>query len=94
MPGRVIFRVHAIRRMFERGIGVDEAVQAIAAGETIESYPEDTPFPSRLILAWVGGDPLHVVIADNQADGETIVITAYRPEPGVWDAGFRKRGKS
>jgi hypothetical protein len=91
MPARVIFRVHALRRMFERNIGVDEIVEAIEAGETIESYPEDTPCPSRLILAWVGGQPLHVVVADSQAGGEVIVITTYRPEPGAWNADFRKR---
>ena len=93
MPAHLIFRVHALRRMFERSIIVDEVVQAIETGETIASYPDDTPYPSRLLLAWVGGRPLHVVVADNQAGDEMVVITVYQPEPGSWDAGFRRRTK-
>jgi len=45
----------------------------------IEEYPDDTPYPSRLILGWNGTKPLHVVIADNNEDKETIIITAYEP---------------
>ncbi len=94
MPARVVFRVHALRRMFERNIGVDDVIESIEVGETIESYPDDSPYPSRLVLAWLSGQPLHVVLADNQAGGEIIVITVYRPYPGAWTADFRKRSNS
>ena len=33
---RLIFRVHAVRRMFERGISTDEVRTVIAQGEMIE----------------------------------------------------------
>ena len=56
-----------MRRMFERSIGVSDVMQAIEAGETIEDYPDDTPYPSRLVLARIAGQPLHIVVADNEA---------------------------
>jgi hypothetical protein len=63
----------------------------LTAGEAIEEYPDDTPYPSRLVLGWVGSRPLHVVAADNPEDEDTIVITVYEPEPNQWEAGFRRR---
>jgi len=50
MADKLIFRVHALRRMFEPGIAVDEVRAALDTGETIEQYLEDTPYPSRLVL--------------------------------------------
>jgi hypothetical protein len=47
---RLIFRVHAIQRMFQRRISEEEVKQVVATGEAIETYPTDKPFPSRLIL--------------------------------------------
>jgi hypothetical protein len=35
--------------------------------------------------------PLHVVAAYNDADGETIVITVYEPDPALWSDDFRRR---
>ena len=42
-------------------------------------------------LGWVGSSPLHVVVADNIAEDEVIVITTYQPEPALWSDGFRRR---
>jgi hypothetical protein len=77
--------------MFERGISSEEVRHVLETGSTIESYPEDLPYPSRLVLGFVGQRPLHVVVADDEKEGQTIVITAYEPEPGSWDETFRKR---
>jgi hypothetical protein len=60
-------------------------------GDTIEDYPDDTPYPSRLVLGWVGARPLHVVLADNAATREIIVITVYEPDRVRWDAAFKRR---
>jgi len=46
----LVFRVHAIQRMFQRRISKDEVRQVVVTGVTVESYPTDKPFPSRLIL--------------------------------------------
>lgn len=90
---KLVFRVHAVRRMFERKISVANVRDVIEKGEMIESYPDDVPYPSRLLLGWRGARPLHVVVADNAAARETVVITAYEPDPALWDETFRQRRK-
>lgn len=90
-PAKVVLRLHAEHRMFARSIKTADVEAVLAGGETIEDYASDTPYPSRLVLGWVRGRPLHVVAAENQKDGETIVITAYEPDPAQWNAGFKRR---
>ena len=88
---RLVFRVHAIQRMFQRGISEGEVKQVVAVGETIETYPDDKPFPSRLMLGWNGSRPVHVVVADNVAAQEAIIITVYQPDVEEWEADCRRR---
>ena len=70
---RLVFRVHAIQRMALRDISEAEVRAVLTTGEAIEEYPDDTPFPSRLVLGWVGSRPLHVVAADNPEEEDTEV---------------------
>lgn len=91
---RVAFRIHAIKRMFQRRVSVADVKRVLETGETIESYPDDTPHPSRLMLGWIGSRPLHVVVADNPQGQESIVITVYEPDPSEWEPGFRRRRRS
>ena len=90
---RLVFRVHAIQRMFQRGIGEPAVRQVISTGEIIEDYPDDTPYPSRLVLGWHGRRPLHVVVADNADHKENIVITVYEPDLTEWESDFKTRRK-
>ena len=87
----LVFRVHAIQRMFRRRISEGDVGQVLAKGEVVEEYPNDTPYPSRLVLGWCGARPIHVVVADNAEAKETIVITVYEPDTAQWEPGFRKR---
>jgi hypothetical protein len=77
--------------MFQRRISDQEVRHVIETGETIETYPEDSPYPSRLVLGWYGLRPLHVVVADNAMEQETIVITVYESSQDQWEEGFRRR---
>lgn len=89
---KVTYRVHAVSRMFERGIAEAEVRKVLSEGEEIATYPEEAPYPSRLLLGWRGAAlPLHVVAAYNAQDDEQIVITVYEPDPALWDDGFRRR---
>jgi hypothetical protein len=88
---RLIFRVHAVQRMFQRGITEMDVRQVLESGEVIEDYPDDQPYPSRLILGWCGSRPVHIVAADNHEARTTIVITAYEPDPDRWESGFKRR---
>ena len=87
----VVFRVHALQRMFERGVNETDVRHVLQAGSTIESYPDDTPYPSRLVLGWCGSRPVHVVAADNAAEQEIVIITVYEPDSTMWESGFTKR---
>jgi len=39
------FRLHAVQRMFERKISVEEVRYVLETCEVIDDYPEDTPTP-------------------------------------------------
>jgi hypothetical protein len=80
--------------MFERRISEADVRQVLQHGETIELYPNDTPYPSRLVLGMINDSPLHMVAAYNGADDETIVITVYHPDPALWSADFRTRRRA
>jgi len=87
------YRVHALLRMAERRISPEDVREILASGETIESYPEDRPYPSRLVLGYPGGRPLHLVAADADDLNRTIIVTVYEPDPELWDPTFRRRTK-
>ena len=90
---RLVFRAHAIRRMFERRIGVADVRAIVERGEVIENRPDDPPYASRLLLGAVQGRPLHVVVAEDAAAASTIVVTVYEPDPALWRPGFKRRRK-
>lgn len=91
--GRLVFRVHALRRMSTRAISEADVRDILENGEQIEDYPQGEPYPSRLVLGWVESRPVHVVVAEDGAEDETIVVTVYEPEPDRWKDGFRRRRK-
>ena len=89
--GHLVFRPHAIQRMFERGISTSQVRLALEEGQVIEDYPDDMPYPSRLVLGWHESRPIHVVAARNDEENETIVITVYEPDPDKWEPDFKGR---
>jgi len=88
---RVIFSGHGIQRMFQRGIGRNAVLAVLSSGEAITDYPDDEPYPSRLLLGWVDGRPLHVVAAYDPETETCIVVTAYEPSASLWAADFKTR---
>jgi len=88
---KITYRLHAVQRMFERKVSAEEVRYVLEIGEVIEEYPDDTPYPSCLILGSYKGRLIHVVAANNCLDEEIIVITVYEPDPSEWDLECRKR---
>ena len=82
---KLVFRQHAIRRMFARGISAHDVATVLTERKAIEDYPEDMPYPSRFVTGSVNARSLHVVVADNEPDGERIVVTVYEPDPARWE---------
>jgi hypothetical protein len=91
MNPRLLFRVHAVQRMFERNVSVKNVSQALQSGEMIEDYSSEMPEPSRLVLGYQGKRPFHVVTSENTDNNETTVITVYLPDPQKWTKDFRTR---
>ena len=90
---QIIFRIHAIERMFERRITEGNVRQVLQLGEMIEDYSDEMIYPGGLMLGKHGKRPLHVVVAENTADNEAIVITAYEPDPMQWKSNSKDRKK-
>jgi hypothetical protein len=86
-----IYRVHAIERMFERKIDINDIQAALENGETIENYVDETGYPGRLILIRRGNRALHVVTAYDVSEDENIIITGYRPDLEHWAKDFKRR---
>ena len=77
--------------MFERRVSEVDVEHVLATGEVIVAYPDDTPYPIRLLLGHVGTRPLHVVVADDVEGDRTVIVTAYEPDPALWSHDFRRR---
>jgi hypothetical protein len=88
---RLLFRVHAIQRMVERGITVKQVRRVWQMGETIEDYSSSMPEPGRLILGSEGRLPIHLVISEAPNIDVATVITVYNPDPDQWKPGFKAR---
>jgi len=77
--------------MFERGIQTNTVRSVIESGEVIGNYPDDKPFPSFLLLGWIGGRPVHVVMAIDYSSKQCYVITVYVPDLDIWHPDFRTK---
>ena len=90
----VVFSGHAVRRMFERAIARDDVLHVIQTGETVAEYRDDKPYPSRLLLGFVNGRPVHVVLSLDPTSVTCHVITVYDPERKLWNDDFKRRRSS
>ena len=88
---RVMFSGHAIRQMFNRGLKQEDVLIVIRQGEVIIDYADDTPYPSCVMLGFVGDVPIHVVFAMDEQHKTGIIITAYVPDPKIWTDDFKRR---
>ena len=89
-PEQIAITEHARHRLMERGISVNDIRRCIDTGEVIMQYEDDKPFPSCLVLGMsVNGRYIHVVVSCNE---EWIyLITAYQPDPAVWEPDLKTR---
>ena len=83
MP-RILYRAHAVQRMFEREVPVEKVRRAFEAGDVIEDYEA-----SRLLMGFQGKRPFHVVTSE--ASDAVTVITVYLPDASKWKKDFRSR---
>ena len=87
----LLFRVHAVQRMFERRVSVEKVSAALQSGETIEDYSGEMPEPGRLILGFQGKRPFHMVTSEAPDTHQITIITVYVPDPEKWSRDFKSR---
>uniref|UniRef100_UPI004055F954 DUF4258 domain-containing protein n=1 Tax=Candidatus Electronema sp. TaxID=2698783 RepID=UPI004055F954 len=86
------YRIHAVRRMFQRDIHEDDVEYVLEHGAIIEKYDDDFPLPSLLVNGFaLSGRPLHVVAGINNPERIIVIITAYEPDPLRWSDNFAGR---
>jgi hypothetical protein len=88
---KLVYRLHALKRMKQRHIDAEDIRYVVAVGEVIENYPGSLPFPCRLVMGWCRSRCLHVVIAEDAQAQEIIVITAYEPNLLEWESDLKRR---
>ncbi len=88
---KILYRVHAVQRMFEREVSTAKVRKALEAEDVIEDYSGEMPEPSRLIMGFQGKRPFHVVTSENEETETITVVTVYIPDPNKWKKDFRSR---
>jgi len=88
---KILYRIHAVQRMFEREISASRVRKALEADDMIEDYSIEMSEPSRLIMGFQGKRPFHVVASENPEANEITVITVYLPDADKWKKDFRSR---
>ena len=103
LPTMSFIRTHVRRKLYrltrhagivqlERGIAIADMEQALLNGEIIETYHDDEPYPSCLVLGWVDSfDPLHIVCSRGNIEPALRIVTMYEPDDDVWEGDFKTR---
>ncbi len=73
----LVFRVSAIKRMFQREIPDGDLRYVLATGKTLREYQADSSYAFRTVAASPRSRSIRVVIAEDQRAGEVIILTAY-----------------
>ena len=81
---------HLQLRTRDHKIKYDDVINVIVAGEIIEQYPEDYPYPSCLVLGYTQ-DRNHLHVVCGVGNGILWLITAYFPDPNKWEKDHKTR---
>ena len=84
---------HGYDELAADGLMAREVVAGIASAQLVENYPDYPKGPSILVLQRdAAGKPMHVVWGIPKGyTGPAVLVTAYRPDPGKWEANFMQR---
>lgn len=86
------YRVHATRRMFERGVNSEDIEGVLRDGHIIERYDDELPLRHLLLNGKTASStPLHVVVVVHLSEKRLTVITLYEPDSSKWMQNFSRR---
>lgn len=93
VDGKILWSAHALERLQERDISVDDVKNCIMHGEIIEEYPKDFPHPSALIFGYdLAEKVIHVVCGIDEKF--LYLITAYIPTTAKFFEDLKTRRQS
>ncbi len=93
LAGDYVVSSHGFDEVAKDGILPADPIAGIATAVAIEDYPERHRGPSVLALQYdSGGRPIHVVWAIPAGQRRpAVMVTAYRPDPAIWNGDFKQR---
>jgi predicted ThiF/HesA family dinucleotide-utilizing enzyme len=90
--GNVHFKKHALIRIVERKISIQDVEEALLNCDVIESYFDDKPLPSYLVIGYgKNRRSLHIVVALDNVERHIWIITVYEPDETKWSDQMTKR---
>lgn len=90
---RVLWSRHATARLIDYGLSRTQVEAALMHCVVIEDYPTaHRPLADCLVLGYLdSGDPLHAVVAVDEAGERLFIVTVYPPALERWQSDWRTR---
>ena len=91
--GHIRISEHGYDELTADGLSARDLVEGVKTAEAIEEYPDYIKGPCVLLLQRTkAGHPVHVLWGLPAGhDSPAVLITAYLPDPGRWEPGFKRR---
>jgi hypothetical protein len=96
LGGDYLVSDHGFDELAKDGILPAEVIAGIVTAIAIEDYPDRQRGPSVLALQCDADDrPIHILWAIPAGQRRpAVLVTAYRPDPDLWDDDYRRRTTS
>jgi len=91
--GEVRISDHGYSELWADNLTAREVLLGVQNAVVVEDYPEFPKGPCILVLQLdQAGQPIHVVWGiPKRADTPAVLVTAYRPDPDLWESDWLRR---
>jgi hypothetical protein len=91
--GDVRVSEHGYDALVDDGLGIDEILSGVPQAVVLEEYLDFPKGPAVLVLQLdADGNPVHAVWGIPRGyNCPAVLVTAYKPDPALWDSTFTRR---